>query len=642
MAQYVYTSENGSRIISDHGSDVLNSQSDERQFKPRVYNSITIEEFVYESWPPSWRYGGGASYEYYDSPITAIVCQGGKCIFSYEGGNKSETIGQHGPSTISFLGARRISSFQTNIGNRTEIFKFVGAAESRGYVYRPHIVEDYSELDYGLISANHTATIDNGNITQLNAVTIENRGNILDGWKTRFGFKKVIGKAEAAATNAWVGSGRIVSFSRQVSPSVYGWITDGKVRSFTVHGTADVDYSPAMDSRGILLLRGTSTESFCLEYSGSGLFKKFSGAAESITWNPDEKQILFSFIGVGSEKQTDNYIGTGLLHTFSGAVESRTSSDDIAAGLFRVGGSGHSSETDTYIGSGVFSTFSGLSESTTWNPDEKQILFSFTGAVQNVEHHRSYVGDGRLFNFLGGEEKQSFAHVGSGVLYLKPRKPVTYELRELANLTLDTAPDSVYWLNTDAGDNTYGWNGPTQIGQVYLKDLNEKDHEKFTVVYDQGAFVEFVRKDYGSLVQTALTNCVANSGTISTNTTATNGCIKVAPGTTLAIAPSNTYTIPNFLTTPSLFEDYGSVANFNAPEQRDYGWILDTSDLRTPYGRGLRFTSQVEVNVTQTFEWTSTGEGYGKPVFRFTGIKYPTIIRCSNMAISNISIINSC
>ena len=168
MAQYVYTSESGSRIISDHGSDVLNSQSDERQFKPRVYADIEIEDFVYESWPPLLRYGGGASVDYYDSPITSIVCQGGFCIYSYEAGNKSETVGQHGASTLSFLAARRISSFQTNIGSRTEIFKFISATESRVYTYRPDIVEDYSELDFGLITANAGSTVDNGLITQLN------------------------------------------------------------------------------------------------------------------------------------------------------------------------------------------------------------------------------------------------------------------------------------------------------------------------------------------------------------------------------------------------------------------------------------------------------------------------------------------
>ena len=84
MAQYAYTSESGSRLISDHGSDVLNSQSDERQFKPRVYNSIKIEDFVYESWPPLLRYGGGASVTYFDSPITSIVCSNGICVYSYD------------------------------------------------------------------------------------------------------------------------------------------------------------------------------------------------------------------------------------------------------------------------------------------------------------------------------------------------------------------------------------------------------------------------------------------------------------------------------------------------------------------------------------------------------------------------------
>ena len=551
------------------------------------------------------------------SPIT--YGPNGETYYRYESGTKYETVGQHGPSVINQgIGLRTLASF-TFIWDHYTTLTLTGAAESRVYNYHPDEVEEYNELDYGLISANHTNSIDNGSITTYPA-SQEDRGFILDGYKTRSGFLRFTDKAAyEAAVFKYLGSGSIRKWGEQQSPSIYGYITDGKVRSLTVHGTADVDFSPASYGRGVLPLRGTSAESFGLEYSGSGSFKKFSGAVESITWNPEERQMLFSFIGVGSERQTDNYLGTGLLHTFSGAAESRTASDDIAAGLFRVGGSGHSSETDTYIGSGVFSTFSGLSESTTWNPDEKQMLFSFTGAVQNVEHHRSYVGDGRLFNFFGGEEKQSFAHVGSGVLYLKPRKPVTYELRELANLTLDTAPDSVYWLNTDAGDNTYGWNGPTKIGQVYLKDLNEKDHEKFSVVYDQGAFVEFVRKDYGSLVQTSLTNCVANSGTISTNTTATSGCIKVAPGTTLAIAPSNTYTIPNLLTTPSVFEDYGSVANFNAPEWRDYGWILDTSDLRTPYGLGIRFTSQVDVNVNHIYDWTSTGEGYGGTLLRFIG-----------------------
>ena len=477
------------------------------------------------------------------APLTNIYCGGGRCIYSYEAGNISETVGQHGSSVINMgIGARKISSFQFVFDTWQPISRFVGAAECKVYNYEPCITEDYNELDYGLITANHTSTVDYGSVAEVHYAGEYNYGNILDGYRTRFGFKKIIGEAQARATNAWIGSGRLKSFGKQTSPAIYGWITDGKVKHlptlFRVQGSADASFTTTGAGGGLTPLSGTAIIGITAVTIGDGNLRKFGGSAESATWNPDEKQMLFSF----------------------------------------------------------------------------------TGGLTAEKHVEAYVGSGRIKNLAKVEAVTgTFDYVGSGVLYLKPRKPVTYELRELANLTLETAPDSLYWLNKDAGDNTYGWNGPTKIGQVYLKDLNEKDHEKFTVVYDEGAFVEFVSKDYGSLVQTNLTNCVLDSGTISTNTTASSGCIKVAPGTTLAIAPSNTYTIPNLITTPSVFEDYGSVANFNAPEWRDYGWILDTSNLRTPYGLGLRFTSQVDVNVNHIYDWTSTGEGHGGSLLRFVG-----------------------
>ena len=120
-------------------------------------------------------------------PYTNINCFGSGanryCIYAYESGNVSETVGEHGPSIINAgIGSRRIDSFQYVFDVWQPISRFVGAAECRVYNYEPCITEEYSEIDYGLISANHTATIDNGNITQLNAVTIEDRGNILDGY----------------------------------------------------------------------------------------------------------------------------------------------------------------------------------------------------------------------------------------------------------------------------------------------------------------------------------------------------------------------------------------------------------------------------------------------------------------------------
>jgi hypothetical protein len=897
MAQYVYTSESGSRIISDHGSDVLNSQSDERQFKPRIYNSIKIEKFVYESWPPLLRYGGGASYEYYDSPITSIVCQGGICIYSYEAGNKSETVGQHGASTLSFLAARRISSFQTNIGSRTEIFKFISATESRAYIYKPDIVEGYSELDFGLITANAGSTVDNGLVTQLNGVTIENRGHILHGWRRRFGFKKVIGEAQAKATNAWIGSGRIRKFGRQVSPAVWGAIADGKVRIF---GSADASFTTSRAGGGLTPLSGTATIGIGIGILGDGSLKKFSGAAESATWNPLEKQMLFSFTGgLTSEKHTESWVGSGRLRNFakleaekgtfdyigsgslklrprkptdhslsdlanftlevheslaphwkgltdpndnwhqtkklgavqlgqltewshekhtevytqtafvpyseidygtlvntnltncvtvSGTISTNTTAasgcikivpgttlaiapsntytipnqlttpsvtidyGDVANpnapqqidhgwilgersdlrtpyGLFRItsetdvivtkqfhftsdgtppifkilgktalpldvsevgqgtlfsmGGSAEStsvalgatglyrffSDTDVsrsrdFVGSGSLKKFSGLAESVTWNPLERQLLFSingvgtekhtesyvgsgrirklsgsaesvrwsaqhttglyrisgdsidlrarvfegsgripiFTGAAESLtfnplerdmlfsfiggitseKHTESYVGSGRLRNFATVELRKSFDYVGSGSINLLPRKPDCYELEELANFTLDTYVLRSEYINLG---NIDFYDGHTNLGDAQLKWITcEEGHEKHTEAYNNSACIDDVDLDYGFLVNQNLTNCVANSGTISTNTTAANGCIKVAPGTTLAIAPGSTYTIPNQLTTPSVTEDYGLVSDANAPEHRDYGWILGTRSKLCPYG----------------------------------------------------------
>ena len=435
---------------------------------------------------PSYISGSAVCYSKYASK-TNIFCQGGVCIYSYESGNVAETVGQHGSSVINAgIGARRIDSFQFVFDVWQPISRFIGAAECRAYIYEPCITEDYNELDYGLISANHTATIDNGLISHSDSVTITDRGHILHGYRTRFGFKKVIGEAQARATNAWVGSGRIRKFGAQDSPAIYGYITDGKVRIF---GAADASFTTSGKGGGLTPLSGTANIGITAVTIGDGNLRKFGGSAESATWNPDEKQMLFSF----------------------------------------------------------------------------------TGGLTAEKHVEAYVGSGRIKNLAKVEAVTgTFDYVGSGgLLKLRPRKPL----------------------------------------------VNHLYHEKHTQVYSQSAVVEFVRKDYGELVNQNVSNCVAISGIISTNTIASTGCIQVAPGTTLAIAPSNNYTIPAIQTTPSSIEDYGLVSeSYNS--QPDYGWILDTSDLRTPYGRGLRFTSQVEVNVNHVYDWTSSGE---PPIFKLWG-----------------------
>ena len=111
-------------------------------------------------------------------------------------------------------------------------------------------------------------------ISQLNGVTLEDRGHILKGWQRRFGFVRKIGEAQAKATNAWVGSGRLVSFGRQVSPAVWGAIADGKVRIF---GSADAKFTTTKLGGGFTPLSGTAIIGIGAVVIGDGSLKKFSG-----------------------------------------------------------------------------------------------------------------------------------------------------------------------------------------------------------------------------------------------------------------------------------------------------------------------------------------------------------------------------
>jgi len=439
------------------------------------------------------RFSGSAVTYAIRQPITNIICTGGVCIYSYEAGNVGETVGQYGSSVINAgVGARRIDSFTFVFDTWQHISRFTGAAECRSYIYEPGTfeLEGYNELDYGLITANAGTTKNYGSVTDISSAELVNHGFILDRYQTRYGFKRVIGEAQARATNAWTGSGRLKSFGSQVSPAIYGYIVDGKVRSF-------------------------------------------------------------QFLGTGGESIPRFYTSEG------GSL--RISNEPVAVG-----------QTIHTFGDGNFSHFGGAAESSTWNPEEKQMLFSFTGGATDIQHRQTFVGSGRLRN-LGTRKAEAtiFQYYGSGGLQLKPRKP--------------------------------------------SKGLYETDHEKHTQVYTQDSYRRYNELDYGTLVNQGNLNCVAASGTISTNTTATSGCITVAPGTTLAIAPSNTYTVPTIQTTPSTIEDYGLVSTAT-PVSRDYGWILDSSFQRSPYGL-FRFTSST-CTERSSYDFVSDGT---PPIFKILG-----------------------
>ena len=236
------------------------------------------------------KFSGSATAFPISVPYTSINCFGTGanryCVYSYESGVVSDTVGLHGPSTVQVLGPRTIGSF-ISVRDHQKLFRFTNADESRTYVYNGNIVDEFFTEDYGLITNSHNTTENYGNITDLDQVTRYDYGYI---WRLRtersFGFVKKVGEAQARATNAWVGEGKITIFSEQKGANFYGYIVDGKVRCF---GTAGEEYSPAPKGQGNLLLSGKLLESFdpAGEQLGGTLFA-FSGASESLTVNPQE------------------------------------------------------------------------------------------------------------------------------------------------------------------------------------------------------------------------------------------------------------------------------------------------------------------------------------------------------------------
>ncbi len=600
-------------------------------------------------------------------PYTNINCSGGICIFSYESGVVSDTVGLHGPSTVDDLGNRTIGSF-TSVRDHQSLFRFNNADERRTYVYDANVFDEFTELDYGLITNTHNFAEDNGLITGLDQVTRIDHGFI---WRTRseraFGFVKTIGEAEAKATNAWVGEGKITIFSKQEGLNVYGYIVDGSVPPFQFAGIADQNFSPSPKgggeillsgvvaevyepagellegslftfsgaaecatfnpqerqmlfsftgeghhsntdiasgsgnlfafgglsestlvselARGLFTLTGTSKTYYTPHIEGTGTIPILEGAAESLTFNPTEEQILFSVHGLVTEKHTEKYIGSGEIRKLSGSAESILWSAQHTTGLYKITGDSVTRKSDSYLGFGSLRKLSGSSESLTFNPTEEQMLFSFVGQRLSEKHTESYVGSGRIRNLATLEaEKTVFDYVGSGSFKLHPRKPEIYQLSQLGEFTLDYY--NLYNGYINLGYLEFYDQANTQIGYTQLQWLNlEEGHEKHTEAYNNSACVEGIELDYGFIIDpNAPATCITVSGTITTNTTASTGCTKVAPGTILAIAPPNAYAIPPSITTPNNIEDYGLVSEPNFNEREDYGHILDSLSKVCPYG----------------------------------------------------------
>ena len=311
-----YTYESGGRVsrpISDYRSEVLSGSFAARGLESFNFNqgpAVPLSDI------------GGTLAQYADLSIYNLASQrSGLGVLS-----GAQTSQQDVPEGYVLHQAGPVYTWTTDElgGNHdhnrilrpapSRLLFFNNAEETKTYSYHPAILDLYTEVDFGSITQNATSTSNNGLVADLNATQVEYGRIIHVGNLESFGFNKTLNEASWKATSAWVGEGRLISFGNQSSPAIYGAITDGKVR---LSGTADVDYSPAIDGRGILPLQGDSVIGFAAGITGSGTLKKFTGTSESITVNPDEKQMLFSFLGVVIEKDVNVYNGSGSIKNLS-------------------------------------------------------------------------------------------------------------------------------------------------------------------------------------------------------------------------------------------------------------------------------------------------------------------------------------
>ena len=157
---------------------------------------------------------------------------------------------------------------------------------------------------------------------------------------------------------------------------------------------------------GTATLSGAGRIVITLSYIGDIRIGTFSGAAEAVTFNPLEKDLLFSASGIATLRSTRTYSGTGSLFAVNGAAESRTVVPP-ADGLYAINGEASIVITLSHVGDGSLFSFVKGAESFTYDYVGEQVLFDLSGeAVERITN--AYAGSGSIFSIGGAAERVAF------------------------------------------------------------------------------------------------------------------------------------------------------------------------------------------------------------------------------------------
>ena len=155
----------------------------------------------------------------------------------------------------------------------------------------------------------------------------------------------------------------LFSFTGAASSSTLVIPPEGTGRIKIGAGASDYRFWPNWISKGGVKLSGDAFVRFTPNWIGSGSLKKFSGAAESLTFNPDERQMLFSFTGAGAESTVVNPPEEGTEIRLSGESSIRWVPNNVGSGNIFITGTAKTHYVPDIEGSGGLWTWNGAAES---------------------------------------------------------------------------------------------------------------------------------------------------------------------------------------------------------------------------------------------------------------------------------------
>jgi hypothetical protein len=140
---------------------------------------------------------------------------------------------------------------------------------------------------------------------------------------------RVYGDGDIARSRPYIGSGSLrklsgaaesLTFNPDEKQMLFSFLGQGKVtktKSKVGQGTVKTlgdaigIFSPVHIGSGTTRVSGNATVVRARDFVGFGSLRKLSGAAEALTFNPLEKQMLFSFTGVGADSRTSKLLSQG-------------------------------------------------------------------------------------------------------------------------------------------------------------------------------------------------------------------------------------------------------------------------------------------------------------------------------------------